>query len=396
MNIENIAIVRATDIIPIDGKIIPVSEAKYIKKSKNIPLAEGIKNLLKREGLITPIDFSRLEDTQYMEEKNKEIDSITSKYIPYTSSYNSMVLFSLNGIVPDDKEAGFGNNTFSNKKCAIIDSLSSHIDDVISLNPTDTAIKGNVTLSSDGIILIEKNVYENLSNIDKNKLRRFYVKLFEGSLKEAIESYLKNSQRYTCEKLALSSSKGGYLDSPTSEQLKQTIKKIAEEKQISTAYHLNILLHNTDANDKLKSVEKEHENILKIREYYQNEFYKFLFSEMPVNEELQYYLLNYNSDIYIDKLCEVIQKFGLQNYKKICDKFNSTLELLKNINYLPSPQEIIESINKSIPIDLCKMIREFNLENYEKARQNYQSDELNKIMNIQSIKEAEMKKGKSI
>ena len=37
-------------------------------------------------------------------------------------------------------------------------------------------------------------------------------------------------------------------------------------------YHLNIILHNTDNNDKLKSVQNEHENILKIREYYKNEF----------------------------------------------------------------------------------------------------------------------------
>lgn len=396
MNIENIAIVRATDIIPINGKIVPISEAKYIQKSKDTPLAEGIKSLLKREGLITPIDYSRLEDAQYMEEKNKEIASITSKYIPYTSSYNSMVLFSLNGIVPDDKDAGFGNNTFSNKKCAIIDSLSSHIDDVISLNPTDTAIKGNVTLSNDGIILIEKNTYETLSNIDKNNLSRFNVKLFVGNLKDAVELYLKTSQRYSCEQLALSSSKGGYIDSPTSEELKVTIKRIAEEKQISTAYHLNILLHNTDNNDKLKSVENEHENILKIRQYYQNEFYKFLFSEMQVEEELQYCLLNYNSDIYIEELCDIIQKFGLENYKRLCDKFNNTLENLKNSNYLPTPQQIIDSINKGMQIDLCNMIRTFNLEKYETARQNYQHEEIDKIQNIHAIKETEEKKGRTI
>ena len=396
MNIENIAIVRATDVIPINGKIVPISEAKYIQKSKDTLLAEGIKSLLKREGLITPIDYSRLEDPQYMEEKNKEIASITSKYIPYTSNYNSMVLFSLNGIVPDDKENGFGNNTFSNKKCAIIDSLSSHINEVISLNPTDTAIKGTVNLSSDGIILIEKNTYENLSIDDKNNLSRFNVKLFEGNLKDAVETYLKTSQRYTCETLALWSSKGGYLDSTTSEELKQTIKKIAEEKQLSTAYHLNILLHNADNNDKLKSVENEHENILKIRQYYQNEFYKFLFSEMPVEEELQYYLLNYNSDIYIEELCDIIQKFGLENYKRICDKFNNTLENLKNNNYLPTPQQIIDSINKGMQIDLCNMIRTFNLEKYETARQNYQHEEIDKIQNIHAIKEPDEKKGRTI
>lgn len=396
MNIENIAIVRATDIIPTEGKIIPISEAKYIQKNKDTPLAKGITSLLKREGLITPIDFSKFGDEQYMEEKNKEIANITSKYIPYTSNYNSMVLFSLNGIVPDDKEAGFGNNTFSNKKCAIIDSLSSHIDNIISLNPTDTAIKGTVELSKNAVILIEKNTYESLSIDNKNKLKQFNVRTFEGSLKEAVESYLKTSQRYTCEKLAISSSKGGYIESPTSEQLKTTIKQIATEKQISTAYHLNIVLHNVDTNEKLKSVEHEYENIIKIRNYYQNEFYKFLFSEMPVEEELQYYLLHYNSDNYIDELCEVIQKFGLENYKKICDKFNNTLELLRQNNKLPTPEQIIDSINKGYPIDLCSIIREVNLDKYETARQNYQNEEVDKIQNIQEIKATKLQKGRTI
>ena len=170
MNIENIALVRATDIIPVNGVIVPVSEVPYLTKDRNQMLGVAITGLLKRKGIITPIDFSRLDDEKYMEDKNREINTVTSDYIPYSSNYNSMVLFSLNGIVPDDKEAGFGNNTFSNKKCAIIDSLSSHIDDVISLNPTDTAIKGNVKLSSDAVVLIEKNTYNTLSEEDKIKL----------------------------------------------------------------------------------------------------------------------------------------------------------------------------------------------------------------------------------
>ena len=46
MGIENIALVRVTDIIPTEGIIVPVSEAKYLEKNRNIPFAEGFKNLL--------------------------------------------------------------------------------------------------------------------------------------------------------------------------------------------------------------------------------------------------------------------------------------------------------------------------------------------------------------
>ena len=297
MNIENIALVRATDIIPVNGVIVPVSETPYLTKDRNQTLGLAITELLKRRGLITPIDFSRLDDEKYIEEKNKEIEIVTSDYIPYSSNYNSMVLFSLNGIVPDDKEIGFGNNTFSNKKCAIIDSLSSHIEDVISLNPTDTAIKGKVKLSSDAVILIEKNTYNALREEDKIKLSNLNFLLFEDNLRDAIESYLKNSKRYSCERLSLSSSKGGYIESPTSEKIKEIIKETAEKRKLSTDYHLNIILHNTDSIDKLSSVEDEYQNIIMIKDYYKKEFYKFLFSKMQVTEELQYYLLNFNSEI---------------------------------------------------------------------------------------------------
>ena len=117
---------------------------------------------------------------------------------------------------------------------------------------------------------------------------------------------------------------------------------------------------------------------------------------MPVEEELQYYLLHYNSDNYIDELCEVIQKFGLENYKKICDKFNNTLELLRQNNKLPTPEQIIDSINKGYPIDLCSIIREVNLSKYETARQNYQNEEVDKIQNIQEIKATKLQKGRTI
>ena len=366
MNIKNIAIVRATDVIPFDGIIVPISEAPYISKNLTVDFKFEISDLLKSEGIIPPIDYSRFDDKEYMEEMDTKKEKIIKDYIPYTSTFNSMVLFSLNGLVPDDRENGFGNNTFSNKQCAIIDSLSSHIDEIISLNPVDTAIKGKVKLSKDAVILIEKKTYDSLSIEEKNKLSRFNVILFEGTLKEAVELYLSSSQRYTSEKLSLTSEKKGYLDSPTSEKLKETINEIAEERKISTALHLNILRHITDKNEKLKAVENEAENMIEIRKYYQNEFYKFLFSEMPVEEELQYDLLTSNSTYYIKELCNSIKNFGLENYKNICYKFNYTLELLAKNNILPSPQQIIDSIKKGTPIDLCYIIRMYNQEdNYE-------------------------------
>ena len=74
MNIENIAIVRATNIIPIDGTITPISEDHYIKKDRNQTFEKEITRLLIRKGLITPIDHSQYDNPKYREEKDKEIE----------------------------------------------------------------------------------------------------------------------------------------------------------------------------------------------------------------------------------------------------------------------------------------------------------------------------------
>ena len=104
---------------------------------------------------------------------------------------------------------------------------------------------------------------------------------------------------------------------------------------------------------------------------------------MQVDEKLKYYLINYNSDIYIDELCDIINKFGLENYKKICDKFNHTLEKLRRNNLLPTPQEIIDSINNNIPIDLYNIIRNYNIQEYETIRKNYQYEEKTNVQNTE-------------
>ena len=147
MTIDNIALVRATNVIPFDGVMKPISEEFYMTKNTNLEFSRAIEDMLKEEGIIPKFDFSKFGDDEYVNSYNKMASEIAGDYIPYNSDYNSMVLFSLNGIVPDDSEKGFANNTFSNKKCAVIDGLSEHIDRVISLMPTDTAVKGSISLS---------------------------------------------------------------------------------------------------------------------------------------------------------------------------------------------------------------------------------------------------------
>ena len=157
MDINNIAIVRATNVIPFDGIVRPISEVPYIKKNTSSTFAYEIKSLLKQQDVIKSITYVDEEEDKKI---GKENEKILQQYIPYSSEYNSMVLWAINGLVPDDI-----NNIFSNKDCAIIESLEEQIDnsEVISLNPTDTAIKGNVKLSPKAVIKIRKERYDKLT-----------------------------------------------------------------------------------------------------------------------------------------------------------------------------------------------------------------------------------------
>ena len=142
MNIENVVLIRATNVIPFDGIVHPISKTPYLKKENGTNFAYAINDLLQKLSKISYNDYwSKSEEEQEKIDKNNQ--EIINSYLPYNSKYNSMVLWSLNGLVPDDI-----NNTFSNKTCAIIEGLKEQIDksEVISLVPTDTAIKGNVQL----------------------------------------------------------------------------------------------------------------------------------------------------------------------------------------------------------------------------------------------------------
>lgn len=68
--------------------------------------------MLHELGVIPSMDQTRVFEEDYYDEMVALSSKILKEYLPYVSDYNSMVLFSLNGICPDDNEHGFANNTF--------------------------------------------------------------------------------------------------------------------------------------------------------------------------------------------------------------------------------------------------------------------------------------------
>ena len=355
MNVENIALVRATNVIPFDGRVLPISESRYLKKDMHSEVSRTIGDLLKKQK-----EYNLWNEEEYEIYKNDLME-----LIPYSSDYNSMVLFSLNGIVPDDQ-----NNTFSNKICAIIEDMSSQIEkaEFISLAVTDTAIKGTVELSESSIILIQEDSYNELSQEEKDLLKssNTNIKTFKGEITEAVEQTLSESERYKPEVLGLTRSYNGYLPSKTSEETIQTIRQIAEERGISQDLHFNILTHQTDNQDKLISVRDEFDNYNKVTNFYENEFFRYLFDKVNIDEKLQYKLLNFgNAKPYLEEFSAKIEEFGIDNYKQIVQEYNLKLEQLRDSGALPTPQEIVDSINKKEPINLLELMEQKEIHSSE-------------------------------
>lgn len=360
MDINNIALVRATNIIPFDGIVHPISEVPYLHKERGTQFYFAMFDLLKNKGLLKEIDWSKPDEMNEIDKYNNEI---LKQYMPYTSGYNSMVLWALNGLVPDDT-----NNTFSNKTCAIIDGLAEQIEqsEVVSLVPTDTAIKGSVTLSGSAIILISKERYETLSQEEKEQLSNLdmTITIFEGDLKEAVDVALTKDGRYTAETLSLRRVDNGYLQSDTSDEVRATIHSIANNKEIAQVLHLNVITGQNDEKDKLKSVENEFEKGLTVTDFYKRNFFSYLFSKMDIDNRTKGDALYFpESPAYMEALCNAIDIIGLDTYKSILDNYNQSLEKLQSSGKLPTPEEIVTSAKEKKQIDLISMIEENSNEN---------------------------------
>ena len=350
MNIDNIAIVRATNVIPFDGVVRPLSNVPYLCKNIGLEFSARISDLLHELGVIPPMDQSRMFEEDYYDEMVALSSKILKEYLPYVSDYNSMILFSLNGICPDDNEHGFANNTFSNKSVAIIAPLSEHIDQVISLVPTDTAIKGNVVLSNNARVLIDESVYESLNDLQKALLHnnRFSIKTFTGSLKEAIRNELQNSGRYIPETLSLSASTGGFMPSDTSELQKECINNIASSYGLSQMKYFNLITSRDTSMPKYDEVCDEFDKAMEVQDFYTTAFlHELLVYANAPEDMINNISRNVHYKPFLLKVLEIIKTLGIDKYKQFVDSYNKKLEEQQKNMTLPTPEDII-SFDKEI------------------------------------------------
>lgn len=353
MDIKNIALVRATNVIPFAGVVHPISEVPYLHKERGTEFSFAMYDLLNKKGLLKEIDWTNPEEI------DRENNKILAQYMPYSSDYNSMVLWALNGLVPDDM-----NNTFSNKTCAIIEGLAEQINqsEIVSLVPTDTAIKGNVILSNNATILISKERYETLSQEEKDQIAKLdmNITIFDGDLKEAVDKELTKGGRYTSETLSLRREDDGYMKSDASDEVRKTIRGIANERNIAQVLHWNVITGQNDELDKLANVKDEFKNSLTVSDFYKKAFFEYLFSRMDIDNKIKRNALHLpENSQYMQALCSEIDRIGIDEYKSIVDEYNKALEQLRKIGKLPTPQEIVDLMKEEKKIDLLSMIEQY-------------------------------------
>lgn len=359
MDIKNIALVRATNVIPVDGVVRPISAVPYLRKEKDTEFSTSMRDLLRRKGLLKEVDWTKPDEINKI---SKENTKTLEQYVPYNSDYNSMVLWSLNGLVPDDM-----NNTFSDKTCAIIDGLAEQIEqsEMVSLVPTDTAIKGNVNLSNKATILIDKDRYETLSLEEKDKLAKLNlnVTIFQGNLKEAVNEALIREGRYTAETLSLAREDDGYIKSDTSDEVRRTIRDVANERNIAQVLHWSVITGQNDELDKLENVKDDFGNGCIVKDFYKRAFFEYLFSKMNIDNGTKEYALYFpDSSKYMEDLCDEIGRIGIDKYKSLVDEYNKSLEQLRETGKLPTPQQIVNSARENKKIDLVSMIEKHSNE----------------------------------
>ena len=359
MEIKNIALVRATNVIPVDGVVRPISAVPYLRKEKDTEFSTSMRDLLRRKGLLKEVDWTKPDEINKI---SKENTKTLEQYVPYNSDYNSMVLWSLNGLVPDDM-----NNTFSDKTCAIIDGLAEQVEqsEMVSLVPTDTAIKGNVNLSNKATILIDKDRYETLSLEEKDKLAKLNlnVTIFQGNLKEAVNEALIREGRYTAETLSLAREDDGYIKSDTSDEVRRTIRDVANERNIAQVLHWSVITGQNDELGKLENVKDDFENGCIVKDFYKRAFFEYLFSKMNIDNGTKEYALYFpDSSKYMEDLCDEIGRIGIDKYKSLVDEYNKSLEQLRETGKLPTPQQIVNSARENKKIDLVSMIEKHSNE----------------------------------
>lgn len=316
-------LVRTTDFLEYGHVIHPICDVPFFVKNNPI-----IRNV------ITDI-FDEQDHIDFYKEQEKYMARdkiIKEEFLPLTTQYRSTVHFTLNGLVSSHSKGNFDDRSF-----IIIDAFKPHLenDDILSFRMEDTYIKGDVTLSENAIVMINKEKYQELL---KNfpMIEEYDIVLFEGDEKEAVEMLLTD--------MGIVSEKIGTHGIDTDVQNFSLIQDY--QRMLKNDFNIDSVPHWLS-----KSYASDDEKSIVLFNYYDKLFFDYFFSKINMNEYeknmlVDRYVSRENEDLLEENLKQIILNIGLENFKTIINEFNSNiLNSLKTGDYQVN-SVLIEKLNK--------------------------------------------------
>ena len=321
--VDDFVVIRTTNHLDVDKIIRPIFHVPFVVKNNHV-IQSAVKDVLDE---IEPIDFFQEMDKYY-----ERTNMIKETYLPYSSQYRSTVHFSVNGLV-----SSHSKGIFSNRNFIIIDPLSYHLknSDIRSFRMEDTYMYGDVQLSDQVVVMVNKDKYADLV-LQYPQLNQYNVVLYTGNETLAVEAYL-TSIGIISEKIG----EHGSNEHSCTQQIYEFRNKLKE-------------IYNIDSEPHWLSQEyrKDDENSLMIWDYYNNLFYSHMLNKLGIKEpEYSVRLFDLmdmrKDDENEEYLKQVIRKIGLESFKQIVDEFNMTI--LNNISNgkLKTNEEIVISLTSS-------------------------------------------------
>ncbi len=310
-------LVRATDVLPINGVVIPSSKSKFLLKPAGTNLTFAISDLLQEND-----NYGFFVSEEETERFFKDMYAAT----PYSSEYSSVICSSINAIVPEDTFHASELN-YENRPFIIVEPLKYHINDnLLSLTPYEAIIKGPVNLSKEAVLFVDITK----TDVDFNHLNsNLRVINCNGNLREMVANYFKH-MGYPFEEL---DSYGRYKKSETSELVDSEIQKVNENYGIDNKKHKN-----TDI------AKEDRERTIQLGDYYDDLFISCFTEEFNFPNEYKKIMIKGE---LTKKKCEIFKQMvkfiGMDKYLEYVDKYNKTLLEMKERDLLPSNEEIISN-----------------------------------------------------
>jgi len=284
---SDIAIVRATDHLPVDNKVVSLSNVPFVIKQNDLA-HEAVDSIFEDQGL------------SYADRKQMARDMS-----PLSTKYRSSIHFCLNGVVLSHYYGNFDDYPF-----VIIEPFKYHENDnnILAVRGEDTYFENELALSQDAKILVDEKYADKVleSGIDESK-----VIFYKGDREKATEVVLLE-MGVVPEVIG----KDYIIESDTSDLIRNFIneKKYPADKHcFSESYR----------QDDLKTEQ--------LMQKYASDYYTYLYNsvygDITGKEEEVSYLSTATpySQIALYSLKNVINQIGLDKYKEIVDTYNSSI-----------------------------------------------------------------------